>query len=188
MWRAGGGGESSLRDEIDIIFEGGELTFTRGNRLHEQIARQQPSNTAELLRPTCLATQHELSDQDILRLAHDQDDARWTALVLERTLDERVVRCPLPNCFNVFVVALDHQGAVTCPACTRDVCPTCGVRYHYDVDCDVFQARLEQATRADPETQAEITQNTQPCPRCQNPIHHNGGCDHMTCECVMMAR
>ena len=69
------------------------------------------------------------------------------------------------------------------PQCTcgHSYCFACGQLWHGPVSCAMLR-KWAKKCEDDSETLNWINANTKECPKCNNPIEKNGGCNHMTCR------
>jgi hypothetical protein len=86
-----------------------------------------------------------------------------------------IQRSPLgrycPHC-NEFVERADNKKRkVKCPACTKSFCAKCSSPYHSMTSCNDMSFQVWSTFK-----------NVKRCPRCDNMIEKNGGCQHMSCS------
>lgn len=104
-----------------------------------------------------------------------------------------------------------HRGGrgepvMTCHHCGALTCVNHRIPWHSGLTCDQFdeslrlpppgqrereqkqeQDRLQRA-RDDAASREVVRKDTKACPQCRFDIQKDGGCDHMTCECILMTR
>ena len=66
-------------------------------------------------------------------------------------------------------------------SCGHKYCFTCVEDWHGPVSCGMLK-KWAKKCEDDSETVNWINANTKECPKCNNPIEKNGGCNHMTCR------
>jgi hypothetical protein len=90
--------------------------------------------------------------------------------------------CMYHDCGVSLHVMPDRDPIVVCSVCHRPSCRVCRTRWHHSMTCDEFR---QQRSYSETEQQSMdlIQRTTKACPRCQNSIEKNRGCQHMTCRC-----
>lgn len=75
-----------------------------------------------------------------------------------------------------------------CGACGHKHCVACEANWHEDETCTQYQdrRRVERGVEND-QSQQEVEKLSKPCPKCKVPIEKNNGCDHMTCQYLLLA-
>ncbi|KAJ3433248.1 e3 ubiquitin-protein ligase ari5-related [Anaeramoeba flamelloides] len=90
--------------------------------------------------------------------------------------------CPSPSCGQL--CSLDANivfGSDALCACGHRFCFKCHGECHSPLSCEQVQ-RWEKDNNFNSATKEWILQHTKPCPKCNNLIEKNGGCNHMTCR------
>jgi GAF domain-containing protein len=95
--------------------------------------------------------------------------------------------CKTVDCARVYR-ASNAPAALQCSACLAVVCAACGEEGHEGVSC------AEHRLRRDPEAQERAMQewvraqggNVRKCPECARLLEKDGGCNHMSCQCVYL--
>mmetsp|Transcript_12981 Transcript_12981/g.37771 ORF Transcript_12981/g.37771 Transcript_12981/m.37771 type:complete len:917 (-) Transcript_12981:149-2899(-) len=98
--------------------------------------------------------------------------------------EARVRFCPSPQCGQLLLATTcQAQGVFLCP-CGTALCGACGGEAHFGIPCEKFTSYQKSVAALDQalESLAWISDNTKPCPRCENRIQKNGGCLHMRCQ------
>ncbi|CAN1814497.1 E3 ubiquitin-protein ligase RNF217 [Linum perenne] len=73
-----------------------------------------------------------------------------------------------------------------CPYCHRLFCAQCGVPWHSDVSCEVFQSLGEDERGREDIMVMEMAKSNKwsRCPRCLFYVERTEGCPHITCRSV----
>ena len=96
---------------------------------------------------------------------------------------------PGKNCNAVLMRATPQEAQIArCGECERDYCNACFLpaEHHRGVNCARAQELYALSNHASPEEKATLEllrRNSKPCPRCNNAVEKNYGCNHMTCRC-----
>ncbi|KAL8277440.1 hypothetical protein RQP46_010162 [Phenoliferia psychrophenolica] len=94
--------------------------------------------------------------------------------------------CPFPNCIYAISCAVPSRSldtiipTVVC-RCKTQFCFGCGEGDHRPCPCAITR-RWRKKCEDDSETTNWLNANTKDCPKCQQTIEKNGGCQHMTCR------
>lgn len=131
----------------------------------------------------CIGCGAEVSAADVTRLTNARLQAEYDRL---RTLD--FVRslplfrwCSRPDCGSGQEhITGDEEPIMTCHECQHKTCFTHRSEWHSGLTCEEFTRQLQENGNAALEN--FLDSSTKPCPRCNEPIEKNGGCDHMTCR------
>lgn len=97
--------------------------------------------------------------------------------------------CPAPDC-NSVVITLEklpkkgdyHISCLPIATCVQNhmFCYNCNFEKHYPVPCTLVEKWVERCNN-EAESLNWIQVNTKQCPKCDQPIEKNGGCNHMNC-------
>ena len=134
---------------------------------------------------------------DEVRAITDNDGAitNWHASILDREIlirehgGQPCLGRPGRNCNAVLMRATPQEARIArCDGCERRYCNACFLpeEIHRGANCAQAQERYAQSSEATPEeraTLALVQNNSKKCPRCNNAVEKNGGCNHMTCRC-----
>ena len=134
---------------------------------------QCPSNDCQVL----------VNDAAVLQLLKNSEHATKYQILITNNLVEcnHLLRwCPAPNCNNAMYVSNGGMQQVKC-TCGYSYCYSCSDEWHGPVTCEVLK-KWAKKCEDDSETINWINANTKDCPKCNNPIEKNGGCNHMTCR------
>ena len=76
-----------------------------------------------------------------------------------------------------------------CEACGGRSCVACDSPFHEGEPCAEYKARVRERRRQELESETLIADTTKLCPGkgCHTKIEKRGGCDHMTCECLLLS-
>ena len=90
--------------------------------------------------------------------------------------------CPGPNCERALKISMGNSKiAVTCE-CKHSFCFNCGMEPHQPATCAML-INWKKKVADDSETFNWLSANTKLCPKCNNPVEKNGGCNHISCKC-----
>ncbi|XP_062182571.1 probable E3 ubiquitin-protein ligase ARI5 [Phragmites australis] len=122
----------------------------------------------------------------VSEVAEDADKARYARFALRSYVEEsggRIKWCPGPGCSRAveFLGCAGDAKDVFCE-CKHGFCWSCGEEAHRPVSCGTARAWLLKNS-SDSETANWVVANTKHCPKCQQPIEKNHGCNHMRCRC-----
>ncbi|KAL3137000.1 hypothetical protein ABBQ32_006592 [Trebouxia sp. C0010 RCD-2024] len=97
--------------------------------------------------------------------------------------DNKSVRwCPsVPHCGCAIQVDGDPQCEPVCQ-CGCKFCFQCGLDPHSPCTCEMWK-QWQRKCSDDSETANWLNTNTKPCPKCQNQVEKNGGCNLVVCRC-----
>lgn len=97
--------------------------------------------------------------------------------------DNKSVRwCPsVPHCGCAIQVDGDLQCEPVCQ-CGLKFCFQCGLDPHSPCTCEMWK-QWQRKCSDDSETANWLNTNTKPCPKCQNQVEKNGGCNLVVCRC-----
>ena len=124
-----------------------------------------------------------VNDAAVLQLLQDSEHATKYELLITNNLVEcnGLMRwCPAPNCHNAVHVGSGGMQEIRC-TCGHRYCYACAEDWHGPVSCATLRKWAKKCAD-DSETVNWINANTKECPKCNNPIEKNGGCNHMTCR------
>ncbi|DBA73929.1 hypothetical protein WJX79_003500 [Trebouxia sp. C0005] len=90
--------------------------------------------------------------------------------------------CPsVPHCGCAIQVDGDLQCEPVCQ-CGLKFCFQCGLDPHSPCTCEMWK-QWQRKCSDDSETANWLNTNTKPCPKCQNQVEKNGGCNLVVCRC-----
>ena len=124
-----------------------------------------------------------VNDATVLQLLKDSEHATKYELLITNNLVEcnGLMRwCPAPYCHNAVHVSSGGMQEVKC-TCGHRYCFMCAEDWHGPVSCLTLRKWAKKCAD-DSETVNWINANTKECPKCNNPIEKNGGCNHMQCR------
>ena len=136
-----------------------------------------------------------LTIEEVRVITDNDSTTNWHASILDREIllrEHGGQPCPgRPgrNCTAVLMRTTPDEAQITrCDECERPYCNACFLpgEAHTGVNCARAQERYAQSNEASPEDKAtlELLRNvSKPCPRCNNAVEKNNGCNHMTCRC-----
>lgn len=112
-------------------------------------------------------------------------------LEILRNRYNRVVYCQTRGCKKGEGLVLSKYfrgGEISCPECMESWCYDCGLRpYHKNLSCEqaknLDKKGFYEVTDEEKETLRYILENTVLCPKCEQAIQKEAGCDHMECSC-----
>ncbi|KAF2843484.1 hypothetical protein M501DRAFT_91111 [Patellaria atrata CBS 101060] len=94
----------------------------------------------------------------------------------------RCTHCDIPSQLDKRVRGFPN---VECGYCTKRSCALCSVAWHEDLNCQQFWQKDMGKTGISDQEKATLRvlskTGARICPRCQNAIEKNGGCEHMLC-------
>jgi len=88
--------------------------------------------------------------------------------------------CPGTDCTRIVMGGMGVT-SVLCE-CDCSFCFKCGQETHDPCTCDHLKQWLEYMEKEEGNA-TYLSQNTKPCPKCNERIEKNQGCNHMTCRC-----
>ncbi|OAY76225.1 putative E3 ubiquitin-protein ligase ARI2, partial [Ananas comosus] len=134
--------------------------------------------------PTCKA----ICDEDVVRnfvsTSHQDIVDRFDRFLLESYIEDNnmVKWCPsVPHCGNAIRVKGDIICEVEC-TCGLQFCFSCLAEAHSPCSCLMWELWLKKCDE-ESATINWIAVNTKPCPKCQKPVHKDGGCNLVVCIC-----
>eukprot|EP01088_Endostelium_zonatum_P021945 TRINITY_DN899_c0_g1_i2.p1 TRINITY_DN899_c0_g1~~TRINITY_DN899_c0_g1_i2.p1 ORF type:complete len:708 (-),score=184.29 TRINITY_DN899_c0_g1_i2:63-1970(-) len=93
-----------------------------------------------------------------------------------------VAWCPGPDCERAIKITTGNtKVSVTCN-CKHSFCFNCGMEPHQPATCGML-INWKKKVADDSETFNWLHANTKLCPKCDNPVEKNGGCNHISCKC-----
>ena len=134
---------------------------------------QCPSNDCKVL----------VNDAAVLQLLKDSEHGTKYQILITNNLVEcnYLMRwCPAPNCNNAVHVSNGGMQQVKC-TCGHRYCYRCSGDWHGPASCEMLREWAKKC-ESDSATVHCINANTKECPKCNNPIEKNGGCNHMMCR------
>ncbi|CAN1343925.1 E3 ubiquitin-protein ligase RSL1 [Linum perenne] len=100
--------------------------------------------------------------------------------------DSQRYYCPFRDCSAMLLVEPQEEliRESECPYCHRLFCAQCGVPWHPDVTCEVFQSLGEDERGREDIMVMEMAKSNKwsRCPRCLFYVERTEGCPHITCR------
>ena len=131
-----------------------------------------------------------IDDQTVIKLIKNPKiKVKFQQLIVDGYVqcNKKMKWCPAPDCPMAIRVLSSAYGGhskagfpVKCQ-CGMAFCFGCNIdKIHLPVTCSMMKNWTKKCAD-DSETLNWISSNTKDCPKCENPIEKNGGCNHMVC-------